>query len=130
MSGPSGDLALSLHLRSSAFIPVTPLRFLGVCVVNHRPARGGGVTIRYACPGMKHWPYLLTALVMLVIFGCRWFGPSDLYDNDQPKTVAYTVDMVRHGRWLLPVDMLGRPATKPPMYNWISVPVVAAGWHS
>lgn len=79
---------------------------------------------------MKHWPYLLTALVMLVIFGCRWFGPSDLYDNDQPKTVAYTVDMVRNGRWLLPVDMLDRPATKPPMYNWIGAPVVAAGWHN
>ena len=78
---------------------------------------------------MKHWPYLLTGLVMLVIFGCRWFGPSDLYDNDQPKTVAYTVDMVEHGRWLLPVDMLGRPATKPPMYNWIGAPFVAAGWH-
>jgi 4-amino-4-deoxy-L-arabinose transferase-like glycosyltransferase len=79
---------------------------------------------------MKHWPYLITALVMLVIFGCRWFGPSDLYDNDQPKTVAYTVDMVRHGRWLLPVDMLGRPSTKPPMYNWIGAPAVAAGWHN
>ncbi|MEZ6193322.1 MAG: hypothetical protein R3C45_18775 [Phycisphaerales bacterium] len=78
---------------------------------------------------MKHWPYLLTALVMLVIFGCRWFGPSDLYDNDQPKTVAYTIDMVEHGRWLLPVDMLGRPATKPPMYNWIGALFVAVGWH-
>lgn len=67
---------------------------------------------------------------MCVIFGGRWFGPSDLYDNDQPKTVAYTVDMVEHGHWLLPVDMLGRPATKPPMYNWLGVPAVAVGWHS
>ena len=79
---------------------------------------------------MKHWPYLLTLLVMGVIFGSRWFGPSDLYDNDQPKTVAYTVDMVRHGHWVLPVDMLGRPATKPPMYNWIGAPAVAADWHN
>lgn len=79
---------------------------------------------------MKHRLSLLAVLVMIVVFGARWFGPSDIYDNDQPKTVAYTVDMVRHGRWVLPVDMLGRPATKPPMYNWIGAPVVAAGWHS
>ncbi len=79
---------------------------------------------------MKHWPYLLTALAVFVTFGFRWFGPSDLYDNDQPKTVAYTVDMVRQGHWLIPVDMLGRPATKPPMYNWLGAPAVAAGWHS
>jgi 4-amino-4-deoxy-L-arabinose transferase-like glycosyltransferase len=79
---------------------------------------------------MKSCIKLLVVLVMLVVFGCRWFGPSDLYDNDQPKTVAYTVDMVEHGRWLLPEDMLGRPATKPPMYNWIGAPAVMAGWHS
>lgn len=79
---------------------------------------------------MKHWPSVLTILVLLVIFGSRWFGPSDLYDNDQPKTVAYTVDMVNNGHWLLPMDMLGRPATKPPMYNWIGAPAVAAGYHS
>ncbi len=79
---------------------------------------------------MKHWPYLLMGVVIVVVFGSRWFGPSDLYDNDQPKTVAYTVDMVRHGHWVLPEDMLGRPATKPPMYNWIGAPVVAAGWHN
>lgn len=79
---------------------------------------------------MKHQALLLAALAVLVIFACRWFGPSDLYDNDQPKTVAYTVDMVRHGHWLLPVDMLGRPATKPPMYNWLGAPAVAMGWHN
>jgi len=79
---------------------------------------------------MKHWPYLLTLLAALILFGSRWFSPSDLFDNDQPKTVAYTVDMVRHGHWLLPVDMLGRPATKPPMYNWLGAPIVAAGWHN
>jgi len=38
--------------------------------------------------------------------------------------------MVENGHWLLPEDMLGRPATKPPMYNWLDAPVVAAGWHS
>ncbi len=78
----------------------------------------------------KYWPYLLTGLVAVVILGARWVSPSDLYDNDQPKTVAYTLDMVSHHNWVLPVDMLGRPSTKPPMYNWLDTVVVQAGWHS
>jgi 4-amino-4-deoxy-L-arabinose transferase-like glycosyltransferase len=70
------------------------------------------------------WVYLLLALGV-GLFG-RVAGPSDLYDNDQPKTVAYTVDMVEHGRWLLPRDMLGNPATKPPLFNWAGAPLLAA----
>ncbi|MHB1157492.1 MAG: ArnT family glycosyltransferase [Phycisphaerales bacterium] len=72
----------------------------------------------------KGWLWLTGLFIAAV--GLRVVAPSDLYDNDQPKTVAYTVDMVRHGggHWALPVDMLGRPATKPPMFNWISAPFV------
>ena len=72
----------------------------------------------------KGWLWLMGLLIAAV--GLRVVAPSDLYDNDQPKTVAYTVDMVTHGggHWALPVDMLGRPATKPPMFNWISAPFV------
>lgn len=61
-----------------------------------------------------------------VVLGARALGPSDLYDQDQPKTAAYTVDIVEHGRWVLPRDMLGRPTTKPPMYNWVGAPLVMA----
>lgn len=72
------------------------------------------------------WVYLLLALGV-GLFG-RVAGPSDLYDNDQPKTVAYTVDMVKNGHWLLPRDMLGNPATKPPLFNWIgTVPLATFG---
>jgi 4-amino-4-deoxy-L-arabinose transferase-like glycosyltransferase len=67
-------------------------------------------------------------LLAVAVLAARVAAPSDLYDNDQPKTVAYTVDIVEHGRWALPRDMLGRWATKPPMYNWIGVPFVAAGF--
>lgn len=72
----------------------------------------------------KGWLWLMGLFIAAV--GLRVVAPSDLYDNDQPKTVAYTVDMVEHGggHWVLPVDMLGRPATKPPMFNWISAPFV------
>ncbi len=78
----------------------------------------------------RYWPYLLVGLVAAVIVGARWFSFSDLYDNDQPKTVAYTLDMVAHHHWMLPVDMLGRPSTKPPMYNWLGSVLVWAGWHN
>ncbi len=65
---------------------------------------------------------LLTVLLAVALgLVLRIGAPSDLYDNDQPKTVAYTADIAANGRWALPVDMLGRPATKPPMYNWVGV---------
>ena len=59
----------------------------------------------------------------------RWLGPGDLYEKDQPHTVAYTADMVLHGGWgelALPRDELQQRATKPPLYNWLAVPGVAA----
>jgi len=66
--------------------------------------------------------------LLVVVFGAavawRALAPSDLYDNDQPKTVNYTMDMVANGRWLMPQDVQGRPATKPPMVNWIGAPAV------
>ena len=60
------------------------------------------------------------------IVAARVWGPSDLYDKEQPRTTSYTVDMVVNGRWLLPGDTFGIPATKPPLFNWISVPFVEA----
>lgn len=56
----------------------------------------------------------------------RVAGPSDLYDQTQPKTVSYTTDIVAHGRWILPIERGEYPATKPPLYNWIAAPFVAA----
>ncbi len=70
---------------------------------------------------------MLTAL-LAVALTLRLSGPSDLYDNDQSKTIAYSADIVHHDRWLLPRENMRRsaaqphdaiPATKPPMYNWI-----------
>ena len=55
----------------------------------------------------------------------RILGPSDIYDKEQPRTIAYTADMLRNGFWILPHDTFGIPATKPPLYNWISAPFVA-----
>lgn len=66
---------------------------------------------------------LLTAAI---VTGARLIGPGDLYDKDQPKTIAYTADMLVHGRYALPRDVIYQPATKPPLYNWISATVVEA----
>ncbi len=66
---------------------------------------------------------LLTAAI---VTGARLIGPGDLYDKDQPKTIAYTADMLVHGRYALPRDVIYQPATKPPLYNWISAIVVEA----
>ncbi|HQY87444.1 MAG TPA: glycosyltransferase family 39 protein, partial [Tepidisphaeraceae bacterium] len=63
---------------------------------------------------------IMLALVIAVVFGSRIFGPSDLYVKDQGKTIAYTGDMVLNGRLALPRDVIFQPATKPPLYNWLS----------
>ncbi len=67
------------------------------------------------------------AIVVATITAARWFGPGDLYEKDQPKTIAYTADVVLHHRFALPRDVIYQPATKPPMYNWIGA---AAIWVS
>jgi 4-amino-4-deoxy-L-arabinose transferase-like glycosyltransferase len=71
---------------------------------------------------------LLLLLTLAAILGARVAGPSALQRFDQPKTVSYTGDIVANGCWLLPRDMLGRPATKPPLVNWLAAPVVAMGF--
>ena len=79
---------------------------------------------------MRRWQTVLAAcllaLTAAIVLGCRWFGPHDLYEKDQPKTMAYTADILVHGRYALPRDMIYQPATKPPMYNWIDAAVVGA----
>jgi 4-amino-4-deoxy-L-arabinose transferase-like glycosyltransferase len=66
---------------------------------------------------------MLLALLAMVL-GVEILGPSDLYDKDQPKTMGYTADIVLNGRWILPRDVANQPPTKPPLYNWLSVPIV------
>jgi 4-amino-4-deoxy-L-arabinose transferase-like glycosyltransferase len=71
----------------------------------------------------------IAAMLILAIFAAlllsRWARPSDLYEKDQPHTLAYTADMVLHGRLALPRDELFQPATKPPLVNWLSAAGVA-----
>ncbi|MBI1368310.1 MAG: hypothetical protein GC162_06615 [Planctomycetes bacterium] len=70
---------------------------------------------------------IIAALAMLAVRIC---GPSDIYDEEQPRTLSYTADMLLNGRWFLPLDGDGIPATKPVLYNWIGAAAVSAfGWH-
>src|SRR5436853_7734032 len=74
-------------------------------------------------------------LCRILLLGCaavmltsRVIAPSALQRFDQPRTVSYTADIIVNGRWLLPRDMLGHVATKPPLVNWMAAPVVALGF--
>jgi 4-amino-4-deoxy-L-arabinose transferase-like glycosyltransferase len=62
--------------------------------------------------------------VLLGVLAARMLGPSDAFDQTQPKTVAYTTDILVNGRWLLPLERGEVPATKPPLYNWLAAPAV------
>ena len=64
----------------------------------------------------------ITAIIWLL--AARVFGPSDAWDQTQPRTMAYTTDIIANGRWILPVERGVNPATKPPLYNWLAVPMV------
>jgi 4-amino-4-deoxy-L-arabinose transferase-like glycosyltransferase len=71
---------------------------------------------------------LFLTLSVLIMYGSRFIGPSVLQRFDQPKTATYTADIVVNNRWLLPRDMRGHEATKPPLVNWLAAPIVAAGF--
>jgi 4-amino-4-deoxy-L-arabinose transferase-like glycosyltransferase len=76
-------------------------------------ARAGRGLLAWALP-------VITLITLGLTLYFRIAGPSNIYDKDQSKTIAYTADIVRNGRWALPYDMIMQPATKPPLYNWIS----------
>ncbi len=67
-------------------------------------------------------------LICLIIPTARLTGASDLHDQTQEKTSAYTTDLALHAtdwrRWVLPMQQGTYPATKPPLYNWIAMPIV------
>lgn len=87
-----------------------------------RPWRGTGRALQVCAIAALVWG-----------LSARIVGPSDLWDQTQPKTVSYTTDMLVNGgtHWILPVERGTLPATKPPMYNWLAAPMVKLiGFHS
>ncbi|MFO0827732.1 MAG: glycosyltransferase family 39 protein [Phycisphaerales bacterium] len=68
----------------------------------------------------------VTVSVAFIALAIRMLAPSDLWDQTQPRTIAYTADMLSRGgsAWILARDVLAFPATKPPLYNWLAAPFV------
>jgi len=77
-------------------------------------------------PGWRRALIVCSCLALIWAIAARVAGPSDLWDQTQPKTVSYTTDIVANGRWILPIERGKFPATKPPLYNWLAAPAVAA----
>ncbi len=76
--------------------------------------------------GARRFGVILLIVVVASVLVGRFGAPSDLWDQTQPKTVAYTLDIIEHGDWLLPTHLGVTPATKPPLFNWLAVPFVRA----
>jgi 4-amino-4-deoxy-L-arabinose transferase-like glycosyltransferase len=73
------------------------------------------------------WRRVLVAcsvLALLWVLAARVLGPSDAWHQSQPPTIAYTTDIIVNGDWILPQAWGERKATKPPLYNWLAVPMV------
>ncbi|MBL9120449.1 MAG: glycosyltransferase family 39 protein [Phycisphaerae bacterium] len=70
---------------------------------------------------------LSTLSALVALFAARILAPSDLWGQTQPRTIAYTADMLARGgeAWVLARDAEGLYATKPPLYNWLAAPFVA-----
>jgi 4-amino-4-deoxy-L-arabinose transferase-like glycosyltransferase len=83
-------------------------------------------------PARRHTAAIAVCLLaILAALSLRLFGASDLFQNtDQSRTMSFTADAVLNGEWLLPRDLLGDRTMKPPLVNWIGMPVFAMGLHS
>ena len=84
-------------------------------------------------PGNRAWSRLYAVLAvaaLLCVLAGRILGPTDAWDQSQRITIAYTTDMLVNGRWVVPAERGGKPATKPPLYNWLAAPAVAAAGYS
>ncbi len=78
----------------------------------------------------RHGLTALALIAALAVIVLRLAGPSDLWNQTQPKTVTYTTSLVAADApaqvsWALPIGPRNEPATKPPLYNWIAAPAVA-----
>lgn len=85
--------------------------------------------------GRPKWLAGFALVCVIAVLAIRMTSPSDIHDQTQPKTVAYTTNIVLHAdrwsRWVLPLENEEYPATKPLLYNWLAVPFVAVtqGWY-
>src|SRR5262245_36698466 len=70
-------------------------------------------TVRDAWPGLA-----LLAGVAVILFVIRLTGAPNLLDNEF-RVGACALDVLQHGNWLCPHDVLGN-TDKPPMLTWLT----------
>jgi len=58
--------------------------------------------------------FVWTGLLFLV----RVTGPTDLLDYSQRAPIAYALDAVHNGHWLIQRDLNGQVMAKPPVHTW------------
>ena len=72
-----------------------------------------------------------TIALLFVCYGLvaffRLMAPSDIDVRDQAKQGLYVLDVVQKGSFFLPTERGSKPATKPPLYNWVAA-VVSLAW--
>src|SRR5262245_35183588 len=70
-------------------------------------------TLRDASPGLA-----LLSCVGVVLFAIRLTGAPNLLENEF-RVGAGVLDVLQHGNWLCPHDVLGN-TDKPPMLTWLT----------
>lgn len=61
---------------------------------------------------------LITAAWLLFVT-IRFTAPSTIMDDDQERPLAYVMDVLVNGNWLVQRDDVGSITSKPPVYTWV-----------
>ena len=71
---------------------------------------------------------LLVVACYVVVAAVRLTAPANINTRDQARQGMYVLDILERGTFFLPYDHSdGKPATKPPLYNWAAAAVSLAG---
>lgn len=66
-----------------------------------------------------HWLWSWRGLASLLIILCACIGFADFSTKGEPREALVAADMLRSGNWILPIDLSGDMAYKPPMFHWL-----------
>jgi 4-amino-4-deoxy-L-arabinose transferase-like glycosyltransferase len=95
-------------------LPTSPLPIDPGATETPPSAKGAaGVPARGVWPGL-----VLLSCVAAVVFAIRLTGAPNLLDNEF-RLGACVLDVLQHGNWLCPHDVLGN-TDKPPMLSWVA----------
>ncbi len=83
------------------------------------PSREAGVASRPG-RGIRGAALVAPLALVAVLVAQRLASPDDFDGLDQAKTSLYALDIVRNGRWLVPLERGVDPMTKPPLQPWLA----------